>query len=375
MKVCQVINSLSAGGAEVFTCQLAVALAKKGHDVTVVTYQGIRGDKGRSLNQYLLDNGVNVFHHRDFKKGKLGYILAFLYLLKTIFKLRPNVVHAHLQLSDFFILVVRRLLFFRKVKIVRTVHNKRKSSGLPSSFEQRLFKGYDYNVACSDFVQNAYEVKGLRQFLVSIPNGIDLSEANRYLSLEQSTTREKLGLPLGKKIFYNIGSMYLSDDRLSKKNQQFIIDTLELMKDRDDFLCLLIGEGTLRSDFEQSVRDKGLSHCVLFTGNVLNVYEYINSCDFCIMPSLDEGLPIALIEVVCSGKYAITSSIAAFIPFKSDSVQQLKSFDITEFRDSLNYTLNNLEECSRKGGKNIQYFREKFDMNSVADKYLKLYDE
>lgn len=373
MKICQVINSLSSGGAEVFTSQLAVALSKKGNDVSLVTYQGVIDKKGQVLHDYLLQNGVKVYHMKGFKKGNIGYIFAFFYLLVTIFKIRPKIVHAHLQLSDFFILFVNKLLFFRDMIIIRTVHNKRRAARLNFTFEKMMFEGYNHNIACSDFVRDNYENPILRPLLYSIPNGIDLTECNRYMELNKLELRKELNLPLDKVILFNIGSMYLSDNSVSKKNQQFIIDALKGIKESNQAFCLFIGDGTLKSQFEDEVVKSGLNDKVKFTGNVLNVYKYIMASDFCVMPSLDEGLPIALIETVCSGKFAITSNIDAFLPFNANSVHRLKTFEVEELQDEIDNTIINISELNRLGVSNISYFRNIFDIDIVADKYLSVY--
>ncbi|MVZ63644.1 glycosyltransferase [Sphingobacterium humi] len=376
MRICQVINSLSSGGAEVFTSQLAVAQKKLGHDVFLITYQGAIDEKGRILNKYLTDNGVIVKHHRGFKKGSYGYIIAFLFLLRQIAMIRPNVVHAHLQLSDLFIFVVRKLLFFYDFKIVRTLHNKRRAARLSNSVETSMVTGYDSNVACSDFVRDNYENTPLRKHLISIPNGIDLSESDKLKDLTQEKARRLLNLPQDAIIFANVGSMYLSDNAISKKNQKFIVEAVdEVSKHQDKFICLLIGDGTQRSQLENDVNTRGLSEQILFTGNVLNVYTYIKAVDFFVMPSIDEGLPIALIEAVCSGKYAITSGIDAFIPFKSKSVKLLNSFELDEFVNEIRFAISNIYLCRALGIENISYFRNKFDINITARKYLRLYND
>src|SRR5690606_37362933 len=156
MVICQVINSLSSGGAEVFTSQLAVSLQKKGHNVILITYQGCIDKKGEILNDYLRNSGVEVIHMSGFRKGAIGYLKVFFFLLITLHKIKPNVVHAHLQMSDFFVGIAAKTFIIKKPKLIRTIHNKRRAARLNYFFESLLFKSFDFNIACSDFVKNNY---------------------------------------------------------------------------------------------------------------------------------------------------------------------------------------------------------------------------
>lgn len=375
MKICQVINSFCAGGAEVFASQLAVALKKKGHDVIFITYQGIKDDKGASLNKYLIENGVDVYHFKFYRKNYFNNIWCFLFILRNIFKHNPDIVHAHLQLSDIFVLYVKKLLSFRNFKIIRTIHNKRKLPGLASFFEEDLFKSYNFNIGCSDFVKENYEDEELRNYIRSIPNGIDLNEVKENQKKNMTDLKKELGLSLDKKVILNIGSMYLSDGKISKKNQTLIIHTLSLLKNRNDFLMVFLGDGNLRGDFEDLALQKGISDKVLFVGKVSNVYDYISVGDIFFMPSLSEGLPIALIEVVCSGVFSITSSIEAFVPFKSDSVWLIDGFDENRYKEKIEQVLDNIDYYKSLAQNNVSYYNSLFNIDNVADKYLKFYHE
>ena len=61
MKVLQVINSLSGGGAETFMTDLSIALSKqKNIEISVLVYAGILDKKGEELAQKLFDHGIEI---------------------------------------------------------------------------------------------------------------------------------------------------------------------------------------------------------------------------------------------------------------------------------------------------------------------------
>lgn len=92
------------------------------------------------------------------------------------------------------------------------------------------------------------------------------------------------------------------------KNQAFIVDIFAELYNRDkSYRLLLIGDGELCSNVQDKVASLGLTNSVLFTGNVDNVFDYLNAMDLVIMPSLFEGLPLTLVEQQVNGLYCVVA--------------------------------------------------------------------
>ena len=92
------------------------------------------------------------------------------------------------------------------------------------------------------------------------------------------------------------------------KNHRFIIDVfLDLYRRDCSYRLLLIGDGLLRNEIERRLEKEGLIEAVHFAGNIDNVDEYLNAFDLVLMPSLYEGLPLALIEQQANGLQCVVS--------------------------------------------------------------------
>lgn len=92
------------------------------------------------------------------------------------------------------------------------------------------------------------------------------------------------------------------------KNHKFIIDVFnEVQKVREDSVLMLVGDGDLRTEIEQKVRDLGLSDKVIFTGVRSDVNDLMQGMDVFLFPSLYEGLGIVLIEAQAAGLKCIIS--------------------------------------------------------------------
>jgi glycosyltransferase involved in cell wall biosynthesis len=104
------------------------------------------------------------------------------------------------------------------------------------------------------------------------------------------------------------------------KNHLFLIDIFKeiLIKEPNAYL-LLIGDGPLHEIVYNKVLELKLDKNVVFTGIRTDVSRLLNAVDLFVMPSLHEGLPLALIEAQVAGipcliSDTITSEIAIVKP-------------------------------------------------------------
>lgn len=99
-----------------------------------------------------------------------------------------------------------------------------------------------------------------------------------------------------------------------RKGQWMIIDALNrLPKEKlQDFHLTLIGDGPERITLEDKVSRYGLTEYVTFTGALANteVYKKLSESNIYILMSLNEGLPISLIEAMRNGMALISTNVS-----------------------------------------------------------------
>jgi glycosyltransferase involved in cell wall biosynthesis len=71
---------------------------------------------------------------------------------------------------------------------------------------------------------------------------------------------------------------------------------------KEDLLLLLIGDGPLRGEFENMVREKGLLSKTIFTGYRHDVSRYQQRLHVCVSPSEGESFGLNAIEMLALGK-------------------------------------------------------------------------
>ena len=73
---------------------------------------------------------------------------------------------------------------------------------------------------------------------------------------------------------------------------------------------LFVGDGELREELEQQVRASGLAEHIHFLGSRRDVLELLLASDIFILPSLFEGLSVALLEAMASGIPVIATAVS-----------------------------------------------------------------
>jgi glycosyltransferase involved in cell wall biosynthesis len=96
-----------------------------------------------------------------------------------------------------------------------------------------------------------------------------------------------------------------------QKGHRYLIDAARAIVQREPTAHLLfVGDGELRSVLEQQVDANGLAQHVHFLGSRRDVLELLLASDVFILPSLFEGLSVALLEAMASGIPVIATAVS-----------------------------------------------------------------
>ena len=93
-----------------------------------------------------------------------------------------------------------------------------------------------------------------------------------------------------------------------QKNHNFLINIFnEILKQKQNAILLLIGEGPLENNIKQKVKKLNLETKVKFLGLRDDVYQLYQAMDIFVFPSFFEGFGIVNIEAQCSGLHCFIS--------------------------------------------------------------------
>jgi glycosyltransferase involved in cell wall biosynthesis len=120
-----------------------------------------------------------------------------------------------------------------------------------------------------------------------------------------SRLREEFGFPPDAFVVGHVGRF------AEQKNHRFLIEiAAELIRRHPSARLVLVGDGPLRPEIEQQVREAGIAEQVVFAGLRRDVPQMMtNLFDAFLLPSHFEGLPIVMLEAQAAGLPCVYSNV------------------------------------------------------------------
>jgi glycosyltransferase involved in cell wall biosynthesis len=222
-------------------------------------------------------------------------------------KLGIDLVHSHGYKPSVFGFVWRQMT---GVRILATCHLWFEPAKGPLKMrvmvrlEKRLYRSFPVVVAVSDPIRQVLVGSGVAPDRVRvIKNGVDLVEA-RPTDASRAALRRELGLEPGDYCVLNAG-------RLARQKAQDVIIAAAAALRRAGAPCrfLIVGEGGLREELLGLIRAADATDAVSLLGFRADMPDLLDLTDVFVLPSLDEGMPIALLEAALAGVPVIATPV------------------------------------------------------------------
>lgn len=197
--------------------------------------------------------------------------------------------------------------------------------------------------------------------------GVDKNRFDNSLTKEQA--KEKLGISEGEIVLLSVG------DLNERKNHKVIINSLSLMQEKNVHLYIA-GWDQLDGKLASLASELGVSDKVTFLGYTRQLSVYFSAADIFMFPSLQEGLPVALMEAMAMGVPVICSSIRGNTDLIKDGEggYLCKPTDSAGFAEKADFLIKNeniRNSMSDENKKNIG----KFFIESVQEEMDDIYQE
>jgi len=115
-----------------------------------------------------------------------------------------------------------------------------------------------------------------------------------------------------------VGNVAVMEER---KGHRYLLEAARLLKARGYRIrYLLAGDGSLKKSLEAMVEMMGLRHEVRFVGFVSDVPAFLTGVDIFAMPSVYEGLGVAVLEAMAAGKAVVATNVGGLADSVIDSV-------------------------------------------------------
>lgn len=376
-KIVFVIPSLDAGGAEKSLVNLLVTLDYSKYDVDLITFkQNGFFDKlvpeavsrislnkefytfqlplVQSLVQFLLQLRIQLFFYRILFALNNGYVKNkgiaeqknWKYFGKAI-NVLPKKYDAAIgfleKSSNYF--VVDKIKSKNKIGFI---HNDYTQLKLDARFDSLYFQKLDAIVTVSESCLLSLETT-FKQFKAKMSFMYNIVSKNLIEKQAREQIEEELiNVPL----FLTIGRLH------EQKGYSIAIKTAVFLKKLNfKFKWCIIGEGALRQELEDSIKQHNLDGVVVLLGKKSNPYPYIKKADLYIQTSLYEGKSIAIDEakILCKPiivtdfntakdqiEHEVTGIIASFEP--QEIAQEI--INLTQNKKLQQELINNLSKIN-----------------------------
>lgn len=292
IRVLQVLGGLNRGGAETMVMNLY-----RNIDRNKIQFDFIKHTESKcAYDDEIKELGGRIY---SIPKYKVYNHFQYKKAWNNFFKKHPEykIIHGHVRSTATIYLKIAK-----KYGLYAIAHSHSTSSGkgikaiIKNMLQFRIRYITDYFMGCSKEANEWLYGKKIAnsEKCIILHNAIDV-EKYTYNEDIRNKLRKELNIKEDEMVVGNIGRFSYM------KNHKFLIDIFEKLCKTENCKLLLVGDGELKNDIQNIVKNKHLENKVIFTGVRSDVNEILQAMDIFVMPSIFEGLPVTLIEAQASG--------------------------------------------------------------------------
>lgn len=309
MRVLHLITRLPIGGAERMLVSVLRHLPVEQFESLVCCIQ----DRGE-LAEEVESLGIPVI---DLKlMDKHGYDRRVVPALRSLIRDRQiDLVHSHLYHANMY---GRLAAKHEAVPAIASVHNTYTRRKWYRHLINRYLGRHSFRVTAGsvDVEKDLLGVDRLpRKKVILLPNCIDLTRVDTGLSKEDAKIR--LGFQTDDLVLATVGRAE------EQKGHSVLLEAFAHLRNSAPngvrLKLLLVGDGRLLPALREMARDFGIDAYCQFPGNLPKLADVYRGIDIFIMPSLWEGLSLAMLEAMAAGLPMIATDVGGAREVLGDS--------------------------------------------------------
>lgn len=266
------------------------------------------------------------FERNPFKPGN---IRAYKELKKVIDEGNYDIIHCHTPVGGVLTRLAARKARKSGCRVFYTAHGFHFYKGAPLINWLAYYPAERYLARKTDVLItiNQEDYKRAQKFkagkVVYVPGvGIDINKFSKRIG-NREEKRAELGFKDTDFVLLSVGEL------ITRKNHAVVLEGLAELKKvgkLDNIQYVICGRGILDAELKEKAVSLGVSDHVHFLGYRNDVSEICNAADLFVFMSLQEGLPVALMEAMACGLPAICSEIRG----NTDLIESGKNGEIVE---------------------------------------------
>ncbi|WP_437190776.1 glycosyltransferase family 4 protein [Planctomicrobium sp. SH527] len=378
MNVVHIITRLILGGAQENTLQTCINQHSiHGDQVTLITGPAV-GPEG-SLMEKALASGFRV----DLVPSLIRSIhpwhdwRAYRQTKKLLREIKPDIVHTHSSKAGILGRLAAKSL---GIPVVHTIHGASFHFGQsPFVYKtyvalEKLAAGWtDHFISVADDMSREYVEAGIAppESFTTVYSGFDVDP---FLTPPRppADVRRELGLQPDDIVVGKIGRLF------HLKGHEFILQAApRVIAANPKVKFVFIGDGILRSQFEEQIANLGLTNNFVFTGLVppTRIPELMGALDIAVHTSQWEGLARVLPQALIAGKPAISYDVggAREVVINGETGYLLARDTIDPLVDSILKLAGDATLRQTMGAKGRDLFANRFRHQTMSEEIEKVY--
>jgi glycosyltransferase involved in cell wall biosynthesis len=289
----------------------------------------------RQIEEYIAEDAVDVVHTHGYKADLYGY-LAARNAGKPVVATCHNWTGGTAALGIYNYLDRLVLKRFNAIASVSdTVSERLLNSGIPASKIKIIANGID--VEAFEYAQSQPELRGTGEKVIGVVARLDLQKGFEYL------------LPAIRELSTSLYGLKV----------------------------VIVGDGPDRIAIEQMIERCGLQQTVILAGQQSNMPGVYASIDIFVLPSLNEGLPMTLLEAMASSRPVVATRVGAIPRVIEDGKTGLlvNPRDTAGLKDAMARLLTEADLCRRVAEQAHEWVARHYTSGAMAAQYRLMYEE
>ncbi|MDP2928050.1 MAG: glycosyltransferase family 4 protein [Candidatus Omnitrophota bacterium] len=359
MNILFIANHLNVGGISSYLLTLAGGLKQKGHQVYLAS-------SGGELEDKFIQAGITLFKAPLKTKNEISHkiIFSFWKLRKVARKFNIDLIHSHSRTTQ----VLGDLLGRSLAKPhIFTCHGFFKPK-----LSRRIFGCWGQKViAISQQVKEhlIIDFKLDENKISVIHNGIDTKNFGDF------SARDMMRKDLGINDALLVGIIARLSD---VKGHTYLIQAMpEVIKNFPNAKLLIIGRGKTKDALIKETHDLGLGGSIAFIPEAKNTKDLLAAMDIFVMPSLQEGLGLALLEAMAQGVAVVGSAVGGIKTLIQDKLNGLlvAPADVPALAQAIITLLNDSRLRRNLGARAREFIIANFSKEEMVDKTEIVYQQ
>ena len=320
--------------------------------------------------------GYEVFYLSNLELINAFRLSILFKLIKILKEHQIDILHCHRHKPSFYGALAG--IFGKTPVVLSHVHGLSRTRNIGRRFlNYFLFKQFDKIIGCAnsvrdDVLKNNPSVDHKK--VVALENSVDFERLADVTITKIEAKSKVANVPVDAFVYGTVARFGLY------KGHNYLIKAFETVKKQiPSAYLILVGDGPLRDEIQQQVKNSNLDDSVCFLGRRDDVPKLLRAMDAFVLPSVgSEGMPLVILEAMAAGAPCIASSLSGIpevinrsdvgflVPPRDEKALAEAMITIAKMPEQ---KLKDLAERAKERIRNI------FDHKIVRAKLAKLYED